>query len=164
MLFNDSYGIGLPFVDGDGNEAISVYDEDYPRVVRLCITSYKDYSIGTKHYYGELSVYGLPFRYTKAGPKGIFNHEVGDIADISGAYDKYKPEEMKRISIYLRRLLTDEELSEERFTGFVKGDESEAFRSRAAVIGAAKEEFKKSFCGRWVLRAEHGERIYARGE
>lgn len=150
--FPKNYGVGLQFKD-DRNILYKTVC-NYPRRVTTSISSFVGISPEAVHYYARLISYGLGFKVLKIPNKkkqDRWGHKVGDIVHISGAFDKYIPEEAQTIEILIRRKLTKKEISTERFETYQYGDYTDCYNTLSTLKRHIKKHFNRLFGDGWIL-------------
>ena len=147
-------GIGIEFVH-KSNKYVTVYNKEYPREVRLDITSWVGISSGAVHSYGSLKtdLWDLHFRIVELNkmPLGYKQYKAGDDCQWMG---KGVPEEAGQISIRLNRKVTEADKLTDGGRAFEHhdiGDDTYRFNDVESLIEKAKQVFKKHFGKGWKL-------------
>ena len=151
LVIDENHGLNLVFENGCGSRLITVLGEAFPRKATLVVDSYVGISLGAKHAYGRISIYGPPVQFLEASEADAKFHKAGDVASISGSIDQYKPREALGLEIILTRPTLAIEAGLDSFKYARPGDPTECFHTKDAVIARAKEVFRSIFHGRWVL-------------
>jgi hypothetical protein len=145
-------GLGVTFSDDKGNlwETVSSYDG---AVVHLIITTFRGICIGAVHYYGSLTVVANNVKCVKS----VDGYQaVGDVCNISGGFDRFKPKEALGLKIELKRSLSKTELSSIRFKDYkvFKKPKTSGFNSVEEVRAEAKKIFEKHFEKGWKIEED----------
>jgi len=147
-VITPDYGIGIKFKDDEGVEYTTVASERI-REIDVNVHSWKGISFGAEHYYAKIEV----------DEPGLEYMENGELtrSHISGAFDRYKPDEVKDIKIEVKRKLTKEEIEngttwgEDRWEQYKEGDLVHAFESQVELYNAIVDCIKARFAGEWLV-------------
>jgi hypothetical protein len=106
------------------------------REIRLEITSFRNYSYGAIHYYGELLADGICRTKDNETLEYIFDDN---------------PLHASEYRFELRRIITQKEIDsdKDRWLNYQEGDAVNAFNSKKELIDLALECVKSRFIGNW---------------
>lgn len=147
-VITPDYGIGITFKDDEGVEYTTVASKGIRRI-DVSVHTYKGgMCYGAIHYYAHVDV-GEP------SLSCIRNGEPY-VGGIGGYFDRFKPAEVKSISIEVDRLITDEELEgntdkNHRWYGYEKGSLTNAYEDEIQLYNDIVSCIKARFAGEWEV-------------
>lgn len=146
------YGIGVKYIDTNGNQFISVCNKKFPREAILEISSYVGISAGAVHDYGLIEVRNCGAKLIKKAGKGIYP----DVKEgtIFSYYSDGAPDEVQGIRVYLTRPVTKKDLQNKNgidFECYHIGDRTYRFHNCKKLISRAQVVFRKFFGKGWRL-------------
>ena len=143
-VITPDHGVGLIFKDDGGIEYTTVL-YSLPREIRVSVTSFRGISFGAMHYYARISV-------SEPSLKFIDEHGEPQQHSISGAFDRFKPEEAKDFDIEVYRPITATELEDDdRWHGYKAGDLVHAFETEEELYEHIVSLIKARFSGDWMV-------------
>lgn len=130
------YGMGVGAIyETDGETYIAI--EQFPRKVRLDITSWIGTSPGATHYYGTINVSDLSFKEQNTKDSCI---------SFCGYVDKNYPDSVRGVKLELTRKLSKKDLKTERFHDYRLNEVTECFNTKEELLEVAIKEYHRIFC------------------